>query len=100
MLPCLVLGADLHADLPAASCCSGRRLGRSDPTNLRRASDCCCLQRACVPLGQICLGKGVKEYWHSVRILKPCADFSVKSAQAPRPCTGRPVSRQFGGDPT
>ena len=31
---------------------------------------------------------------------KPCADFSVKSAQAPRPCTDRPLSRQFGGGPT
>ena len=28
------------------------------------------------------------------------ADFSVKSAEAPRPCTGRPLSRQFEGHPT
>ena len=28
------------------------------------------------------------------------ADFSVESAQAPRPLAGRPLSRRFGGDPT
>ena len=33
-------------------------------------------------------------------MVKPCADCSVKSAQAPRPCAGRPLSRQFGGDRT
>ena len=46
-------------------------------------------------LGRICLDKGVKEDRHSM--VKPCADFSVKSAQAPRPCAGRPLSRQFRG---
>ena len=51
-----------------------------------------------LPLGRICLGKGVKEHRHS--IVEPCADCSAKSAQAPRPRTGRPLSRQFGGDPT
>ena len=33
-------------------------------------------------------------------MVKPCADIGVKSAQSPRPCTARPLSRQFGSDPT
>ena len=37
------------------------------------------------PLGRIGHDEGVKEHWHST--VKPCADFSVKSAQAPRLCT-------------
>ena len=46
-----------------------------------------CLQ----PLGWICLGKEAKECRHSAA--KLCADCSAKSALAPRPCTGRPLTR-------
>ena len=37
-----------------------------------------------------------EEWKHST--VEPCANFRVKSAQVPRPCTGRPLSRKFGGD--
>ena len=33
-------------------------------------------------------------------MLKPCADFSVKPAQAARHVQYRPLSREFGGDPS
>ena len=41
-------------------------------------------------------GRGVR----SAATVKPCAESSVKCAQAPRPCAGRPLSGQFGGDPS
>ena len=50
------------------------------------------------PPGRVSLGKGAKDCRHSM--VKPCAEFSVKSTQAPRPCAGRPLSRRFRGDPT
>ena len=45
------------------------------------------------PLGRIWLGEGVKECRYSVA--KPCAECGVRCVQAPRPCTGRALSRQF-----